>query len=114
MKALIYHNPKCSKSRMALEILNERGLNPEVKLYLKEALSFDEIKNILDLLEVSPRDIMRKQESVYKEKNLDDNISDEELINFILDYPVLLERPIVIFKDKAVICRPAERVFEIL
>jgi arsenate reductase len=111
----IYHNPRCSKSRQALELLENKNIKPEIILYLQEGLSFVEVENILDLLKCDPRDIMRKKEAEYKEFNLGDkSLSDEDLIKAIVKTPKLLERPIIIHGQKAVIGRPTENILDIL
>lgn len=111
---IIYHNPRCSKSRQALEFLKQKNIKPEVILYLKDGLEIQEIKNILQLTNLSPRQIIRNSEAEYKENNLDDEISDDKLIKIITQIPKLLQRPIVINNQKAIIARPAEKILEIL
>ena len=111
----IYHNPKCSKSRQALELLHSKNIEPEIILYLQNGLDFEEVKNILSLLKLTPRDIIRNKEPEYKEQNLSDHsLSSNDLINRIVQTPKLLERPIVINGNKAVIGRPAENILNIL
>lgn len=111
----IFHNPRCSKSREALELLRNKGFNPEIILYLEKALSKDEIKNILKMLKISPLEIMRKKEDEYKKQNLDNqNLTDEQLIDAIVKTPKLLERPIVINGNKAAIGRPIDNILRIL
>ena len=111
----IYHNPKCSKSRQALELLQNKGITPQVILYLEQGLSEAEIKEILAKLKLPVRDIMRTKEDEFKEQNLDDkNLSDEDLITAIIKTPKLLERPIVINGNKAASGRPTENILEIV
>ena len=111
----IFHNPRCSKSRQTLSIIQERGLELNVVEYLKNPPSKTEIKIILKKLGIRPIDLMRKGEALFKEKNLNDpNISDEYLIDCMVENPILIERPIVIRNEKAIIGRPPERVIEIL
>ena len=94
---IIYHNPRCSKSRQTLEILNQHDLETEIVLYLDNPPSAEEIASILNKLELSPRDILRKGEDEYKELNLkDDKLTNKDLINFMVENPKLIERPIVI------------------
>ncbi len=115
MSVKIYHNPRCSKSRQTLQLLQERGVEPEVIEYLKNPPSHPELSAILDMLEMEPRDLMRKNESEYKENNLDDNSLDRQtLIEAMVNHPILIERPIVVANDKAAIGRPPEKVLEIL
>ncbi|PKQ05890.1 MAG: arsenate reductase (glutaredoxin) [Alphaproteobacteria bacterium HGW-Alphaproteobacteria-12] len=111
----IYHNPRCSKSRAALALLEERGLEPVIVDYLKTPPSVAELQTILTKLKMRPRDLMRKGEAVYKSLGLaDESLSDEKLIRAMADNPVLIERPIVLSGAKARIGRPPESVLEIL
>jgi len=115
MSVTIYHNPRCSKSRQTLQMLSEQGLEPQIVEYLITPPSAAELKQVLDLLALGPRDLMRKNESVYKEAGLDDEgLSDEQLIAAMLENPILIERPIVLANGKARIGRPPESVLEIL
>ena len=112
---IIYHNPRCSKSRQTLEILNQHDLETEIVLYLDNPPSAEEIVSILNKLELSPRDILRKGEDAYKELNLkNDKLTNKDLINFMVENPKLIERPIVIRGDKAVIGRPPENVLSLV
>lgn len=111
----IYHNPRCSKSRQTLEILEDKGLKPEIKLYLEDVPSSDELKSILKKLGMKARELMRIKEEEYRINHLDDDkLSEEQLINAMIRYPKLIERPIVVANEKAVIGRPPESVFDIL
>jgi len=115
MSVTIYHNPRCSKSRQTLQLLNEQGIEPRIVDYLNSPPSVAGLKNILALLDMRPRNLMRKNESVYKESGLnDENLSDEQLIAAMLEHPVLIQRPIVLANGKARIGRPPESVLEIL
>lgn len=115
MPVKIYHNPRCSKSRQTLELLRENGHEPEIIEYLKKPPSNAELKNILKMLNMNPRDLMRKKEPPYKEHNLDGaDLTNDQLINFMVNNPVLIERPIVVSGKKAAIGRPPETVLEIL
>jgi arsenate reductase len=111
----IYHNPRCSKSRQTLALLEERGITPEIVLYLVTPPSASGLQGILDKLGISARELMRKGESVYKEKNLGDKaLSDEQLLAAMAANPILIERPVVIRGDRAVLGRPPENVLELL
>ena len=111
----IYHNPRCSKSKATLELITSMGITPIVKLYLDEPISFDELSNVLDKLNISPRELLRKTESLYKKHNLDNNILDDsEIITFMIENPILIERPIVIRNKRAIIGRPPENVLKII
>lgn len=111
----IYHNPRCSKSRQTLQLLRDNNIEPTIVLYLDTPLTKAALKKLLQQLNMSPRDIMRKNEPVYKALNLDDKaLADSALINAMIENPILIERPIVINGDKAIIGRPPEKVLEIL
>jgi len=109
----IWHNPRCSKSRQALSILDELETPKEIVKYLEEHPSKEQIKNIFKMLGYkSPRDMMRTKEAIYKELNLKDETDDEKLIDAMAKYPKLIERPIIIKGDKAIIARPPEKTKE--
>ena len=111
----IFHNPRCSKSRQALQLLKDNNCKIEIISYLEIDLKVSLIKDILKKLTLKPRDILRKSEQEYKDNNLKkDNLSEEDLINYMIKYPKLIERPIVVKGDKAVIGRPPEKVLELI
>jgi len=115
MKVKIYHNPRCSKSRQTLEILNKKKLDIDIIEYLKSPLDSNEIFNILKKLNYTARDLLRRGEDIYKNKNLsDESLTDDFLIDMMSKNPILIERPIVVYNDKAVIGRPPEKVLEII
>ena len=115
MSITIYHNPRCSKSRATLQLLQEKGIEPTIIEYLKTPPSADELEEILNKLGMEPRDLMRKGEDAYREAGLDNPALDREaLIAAMVAHPILIERPIVLSKGKAAIGRPPERVLEIL
>ncbi|GMR17953.1 MAG: arsenate reductase (glutaredoxin) [Gammaproteobacteria bacterium] len=115
MEILIYHNPRCSKSRQTLELLESKGYAPTVIEYLKTPPTHEELGQILDLLSISPRELVRKKEPEYKNNNLDDpDLSDDQLIEAMTKHPILIERPIVINNDRAAIGRPPENVLKLL
>ena len=112
---IIYHNPRCSKSRQTLEILNQQDVSTEVVLYLENPPSIKEVTSILQKLGLDPRDVIRKGEEEYKLLNLkDQSLTENELITFMSENPKLIERPIVIKGNKAVIGRPPENVLSII
>ena len=114
-KPLIYHNPSCSKSRETLQILEDNNTSPEIIQYLDNPPGADELRRIIALLGIPARDLLRTGEAIYKEANLDENRLDEdEVIRAICEFPILLQRPIVISGKRAVIGRPPSRVLEIL
>ena len=111
----IFHNPRCSKSRQTLNLLRARGVEPVVQEYLKDAPDAETLKDVLTKLGKSPRDIMRKGESIYKELELADaSLSDDALITAMVANPILIERPIVIVGTRAALGRPPESVLDIL
>jgi arsenate reductase len=115
MNVKIYHNPRCSKSRQTLQLLQEQGIDPEVIEYLKSPPSAEELDDILQKLCMEPRELMRKNETDYKANGLDDETLDRQaLINSMVNHPILIERPIVIANDKAAIGRPPEAVLAIV
>lgn len=115
MHTTIYHNPRCSKSRQTLALLEERGISPRVVDYLKTPPSAAELKAILKKLGLRPRDLMRKGEPVYAELGLKDrDLDDDALIALMVANPILIERPIVVSGGKAALGRPPEFVLEIL
>ncbi|MDP4536702.1 arsenate reductase (glutaredoxin) [Alkalimonas collagenimarina] len=111
----IYHNPRCSKSRQALEILQQHSLDITVVEYLKQPLSPAELEALLAKLGMTPRQLLRTGEQDYKDLQLSQTTkSDQQLIAAMSQYPKLMERPIVVRGDKAVVGRPPERVLELL
>ena len=112
---VIYHNPRCSKSRQTLELLKEQSIKPKIIKYLETPPTADKLKRILKLLGMKPRDLIRKREKEYKELGLDDEaLSDDELIEAMVEHPRLIERPIIISDGKAALGRPPEQVLDIL
>lgn len=111
----IYHNPRCSKSRQTLALLEERDIDPEIVLYLETPPSAETLADVLQKLGISPRQLLRKGEDAYKENNLSDTtLSDQQLIAAMVANPKLIERPIVINGNKAALGRPPEQVLGIL
>ncbi|WP_339452321.1 arsenate reductase (glutaredoxin) [Pseudomonas sp. EA_5y_Pfl2_R50] len=111
----LYHNPRCSKSRGALELLEARGLAPNVVRYLETPLSAAQIKALLGKLGISARQLLRTAEDEYKMLQLaDESLSEAQLIDAIAQHPKLMERPILEVGDKAVIGRPPENILELL
>jgi len=115
MAVTIYHNPRCSKSRQTLQLLQERGIEPEIVEYLKTPPDRATLKGVLDQLGLKPRDLMRTREPEYRELQLDDPaLSDEALIDAMLAHPKLIERPIVITDQGVALGRPPENVLQVL
>lgn len=109
----IWHNPRCSKSRVALEVLEEKNLDINVVKYLEKTPSIDELKEVLQMLGVSARGLMRTKEDIYKELNLKDETDEEKLIQAMVENPKLIERPVIIKDGSAVIARPIENIDEL-
>ncbi len=115
MTAKIYYNPQCSKCRETLKILEEQGVDTEITEYLKTPPDAETLKTILATLNMQPRQLMRKHESEYKDNNLDNpELSDEQLIQAMIDFPKIMERPIVITNGKIAIGRPPVNVLDII
>jgi len=110
----IYHNPRCRKSREALQILKDAGKEPEIIEYLKTPPSEAELRELLKQLGLAPQQLIRKQEAIFKEKFNGKELTDAEWIAAMVQYPKLIERPIVVKDDKAVLGRPPESVKTLL
>ena len=110
----IYHNPRCSKSRQTLALLQEKGIEPEVVLYLDTVPTNDELKILLAKLQIRPMQLVRKGEAVWKEKFKGKELSDDEIIAAMISNPKLIERPIVVKDNKAVLGRPPENALELI
>ena len=114
-KVTIYHNPRCSKSRAAMDLLTEKGVDTEVVKYLETPPDRTTLLDLLDMLGLEPRDLMRKGEAEYKDNNLaDESLSPDDLVDAMIKYPKLIERPIVVKDGQAAIGRPIEKIIEIL
>ena len=111
----ILHNPRCSKSRQTLAILSDNGIDVDIIEYLKDVPSKETLRQIINILGIKPRDLLRKGEAVYKENDLRrEDLTDEYLIQFMLDNPILIERPIVYDDERAVIGRPPDNVLKLI
>ena len=111
----IYHNPRCSKSRQTLAILQEKGIQPEVILYLETPLDPDQLSTLIKKLGIQARDLLRKGEDDYRQLGLKDpSISETDILDAMSRHPKLIERPIVVKGDKAVLGRPPENVLELI
>ena len=110
----IWHNPRCSKSRAAVALLEEKGVDAEVVKYLETPPTKEELKEMLKMLGISARELMRTKEDVYKALNLKEENDEDKLIDAMVSNPKLIERPIVIKDGKAVIGRPIENIIELL
>ncbi len=110
----IYHNPRCSKSRQTLQLVEEQGITPEIKLYLTDTPTSDELKAVLKKLGFSANELLRTKEQEYKDLELKNVTNEDTIIEAMIKHPKLIERPIVIKADQARIGRPPEQVLEIL
>ena len=112
---IVFHNPRCSKSRQALALLDSKDIRYKTFLYLDNEISYGEFVGILGLLRMKPRDILRVKEKEYLENNLNNmNLTDDDIIKIVLKNRKLIERPIAIKGEKAVIARPPERILQVL
>lgn len=115
MTVKIYHNPRCSKSRETLALLEEKGVAPEITEYLSTPPDKKTLTDILNALNMEPRQLMRKHEAEYKDNNLDNpELTNEQLIQAMIDFPQIMERPIVVNNGKVAIGRPPMSVLDIL
>lgn len=110
----IYHNVRCSKSREACSLIAEKGIQAEIVEYLKTPPTQKQIKELLSLLKIPAEQLVRKSESIYKEQFAGKKLSEAQWIKAMAEYPILIERPIIVNGKKAVIGRPPEKVLEIL
>ena len=110
----IYHNPRCSKSREGLQLLQESGKDFQIVKYLDIPVKKEEIKKVLELLEISAEELVRKNEKVWKENYKGKELSEDEIISAMQEHPKLIERPIVVKDKKAVIGRPPEKIKDLI
>ena len=111
----IYHNPRCSKSRQTLKLIEDKGIEPDIVLYLETPPDKATLSALLTKLDIAPRQLLRKSEAAYKDNQLKNpELNDAQLIDFMVEYPKLIERPIVVNGDKAALGRPPEAVLDIL
>ena len=112
---IYYHNPRCSKSREGLNIVEKNNINAKIKLYLSEEITFEELQDIINKLDIDPIDLVRKKEDIIKKEKLDlKSMSNKEVIETLVSFPILIERQILISETKAVIGRPPELIKSIL
>ena len=115
MKPLIFHNPKCGTSRNTLAIIKASGEEPEVVEYLKNTPTRDRLVELLAQMHISPRELLRSKEAINDELGLDNpELSDDQIIDAMIAHPILINRPIVVTDKGAALCRPSERVFELI
>ena len=112
---IIYHNPRCSKSRQTLALLRDKGVEPEIVLYLESPIDRTTLVDLLDKLKLNAGQLVRRSEQDFKERNLGrDGVDEKQLIAAMLECPKLIERPIVVVGDRAILGRPPENVLEII
>ncbi len=110
----IYHNPRCSKSRQGVKYLEDKDLDFEVIQYLKDEFTADELKEVIQKLNIKPIELVRTKEAIWKEHYKDLELSEDQIIQAMVENPRLIERPIVVNKDKAVVARPTEDIDQVL
>ncbi len=110
----IFHNPRCRKSRETLQLINSKGLEPEIVLYLENPPTQKELKSILQKLGIKAEQLLRKGEAIYKEQFKGKSLTEAQWVKAMVENPKLIERPIVIKGDKAIIGRPPEQVLDLL
>lgn len=114
-EAILYHNPRCSKSRGALELLQENGVEPRIVRYLETPPDLATLRDLLTKLGMAPRELLRRSEDEYRELNLaDPSLDDEAILKAMVEHPKLIERPILVVGARAVVGRPPERVLELI
>jgi arsenate reductase (glutaredoxin) len=114
-KTTLYHNPLCSKSRQTLALLRAQAIEPEIIEYLKTPPTKPQLQQLLKLLRLTPQQLMRKSEKVYKELAIEqNNYNETELLNILLENPILIERPIVVHNNQAIIARPPENIAQLI
>ena len=112
---VVYHNPRCSKSRQTLQILKDNECDTEIILYLETAIDQSVLEGVIKKISLSPRELLRKGEQEFKDNDLKNkNLSDQEIIEVMVKHPKVIERPIVVKGDKAILGRPPENVLELI
>ena len=110
---MYYHNPRCRKSREGLAYLNENNIYPEIREYLKDLISREELKSILKKINIDAKDLLRKNESIYKTNIKGKDLKNDQIIIEMVENPKLIERPILVSEEKAIIGRPKENLLKI-
>ena len=114
MTTTIWHNPRCSKSRLTLALLEAQGIQPTVRLYLEDSPTSAELKSVLSQLGITPWDLLRRGEKIFKDLGLSKDTAETTLITAMSQHPILIERPVVIHEGQAALGRPPENVLTIL
>ena len=110
----IYHNPRCTKSRQALQLLQEKGIEPQIIEYIKNPITESELWEVIEKLDIEPIELVRNKETDWKENFKGKDLDENEVVFAMIEYPKLMERPIIVNGDKAVVARPTEKLLEIL
>jgi arsenate reductase (glutaredoxin) len=110
----LYHNPRCAKSRQTLALLKEKGIDPVIVLYLVDLLTYSELSNLIELLKITPVQLVRKGETIWKDNFKGKTLTDQQIIEAMIAHPKLIERPIVVKGTRAVLGRPPENVLQLL
>ena len=110
----IYHNPRCSKSRETLALIKGAGVNPEIIEYLKDPISIEDLRSLLEMLKIEPTALIRRNEKIWKERYSGEELTDDETIKVMIENPKLIERPIVVKNRQAIIGRPPKKVLSLL
>lgn len=111
---VLYHNTRCAKSRETLQLLEDKNVNPDIVEYMKEPITPGDLEEILDKLDMDAIDLVRKKEAIWKEEFADKELTEDEVVLAMIEYPQLMERPILVNGDKARVGRPPEGVLEII
>ena len=114
MKYIIYHNPRCRKSREALKYLQDKGYDFEIRDYIKNLLSLEEIVELIESLNIKPIELVRKNEAIWKENFKNKDLDDDQIINALSKYPKLIERPIVTKGKSSIIAKPIDKLLNFL
>jgi arsenate reductase (glutaredoxin) len=110
----LYHNPRCAKSRQTLALLKEKGIDPVIVLYLVDLLTSSELSNLIELLKITPVQLVRKSETIWKDNFKGKTLTNQQIIEAMIAHPKLIERPIVVKGTRAVLGRPPENVLQLL
>lgn len=110
----LYHNPRCAKSRQTLALLKEKGIDPVIVLYLVDLLTYSELSKLIELLKITPVQLVRKGETIWKDNFKGKTLTDQQIIEAMIAHPKLIERPIVVKGTRAVLGRPPENVLQLL
>lgn len=109
---IYYHNPRCTKSREGLALLQEKGIAPEIRLYMEDPLTPDEMEDLVDVLDIEPSSLLRRDEKVWKEEYRDLELTEDEILLLLIEHPQLMQRPILVNGNKAAVGRPVELLLE--